>query len=44
VDLASSLQEKVELAALKYPADQSRGRADKYTAYRPVAPEDSTGG
>jgi dCTP diphosphatase len=39
VDLAASLAEKVELAALKYPADQSRGRADKYTAYRPTEPE-----
>jgi dCTP diphosphatase len=36
VDLASSLEEKVALAALKYPVDQSFGRADKYTAYRPV--------
>ena len=36
VDLASSLLEKVRLAALKYPVDQSFGRADKYTAYQPV--------
>src|SRR6185312_15238072 len=28
VDLASALAEKVELAALKYPVDQSFGRAD----------------
>ena len=35
IDLASSLREKVDLAALKYPVDQSFGRADKYTAYRP---------
>ena len=34
VDLASSLRDKVELAALKYPVERSRGRADKYTAYR----------
>jgi dCTP diphosphatase len=44
VDLASSLHEKVKLAALKYPADQSRGRADKYTAYRAIEPGDSTEG
>ncbi len=35
IDLASSLREKVELAALKYPVSQSFGRNDKYTAYRP---------
>jgi dCTP diphosphatase len=34
IDLASSLREKVELAAMKYPVDQSYGRPDKYTAYR----------
>lgn len=34
VDLASALREKVDLAAIKYPAERSRGRADKYTAYR----------
>jgi dCTP diphosphatase len=34
VDLASSLSEKVELAAVKYPIDQAYGRPDKYTAYR----------
>lgn len=34
VDLASTLREKVRLAALKYPVDQSFGRADKYTAYQ----------
>jgi dCTP diphosphatase len=39
VDLATSLREKVELAALKYPVDQSFGRADKYTSYRPTDPE-----
>jgi dCTP diphosphatase len=33
VDLASSLREKVALAAAKYPIDQSYGRPDKYTAY-----------
>jgi dCTP diphosphatase len=33
IDLASSLREKVELAAAKYPVDQSYGRPDKYTAY-----------
>jgi dCTP diphosphatase len=39
VDLASSLVEKIELAALKYPVEQSRGRADKYTAYQPTEPK-----
>jgi dCTP diphosphatase len=34
IDLASSLREKVELAAAKYPVAQSYGRPDKYTAYR----------
>ncbi len=38
VDLSSSLLEKVQLAALKYPVEQSRGRADKYTAYQPTDP------
>ncbi|MEA2631133.1 MAG: dCTP diphosphatase [Chloroflexota bacterium] len=33
VDLASSLREKVELAAAKYPIDRAYGRPDKYTAY-----------
>ncbi len=32
-DLASALADKVEAAGRKYPADRSRGRADKYTAY-----------
>ncbi len=39
VDLASSLDEKLALAALKYPADQVFGRNDKYTAYRPDGEE-----
>jgi dCTP diphosphatase len=34
IDLASSLREKVALAAAKYPVDQAYGRPDKYTAYR----------
>ncbi len=38
VDLASSLAEKVALAGLKYPVEQSRGRADKYTAYEAKDP------
>jgi dCTP diphosphatase len=33
-DLASAFAAKVEAAARKYPADRSRGRPDKYTAYR----------
>ncbi len=35
VDLSASLDEKLRLAARKYPVDQSYGRADKYTRYRP---------
>jgi dCTP diphosphatase len=34
IDLASSLREKLDLAAVKYPVEKSYGRADKYTAYR----------
>src|SRR4051794_35390835 len=34
IDLASSLREKVALAALKYPIDQAYGRPDNYTAYQ----------
>ena len=34
VDLASALHEKLRLAALKYPVEQSYGRADNYTAYQ----------
>ena len=34
VDLATSLQEKVVLAAEKYPVDKAYGRADKYTRYQ----------
>jgi dCTP diphosphatase len=43
VDLSTNLREKVELAALKYPVDQSFGRADKYTSYRPtdLEPDDA---
>ena len=33
VDLASSLAEKVALAAVKYPVAEAYGRNDKYTAY-----------
>jgi dCTP diphosphatase len=42
VDLAGSLEEKVALAAIKYPIDQSYGRADKYTRYQ--TPGASEGG
>jgi dCTP diphosphatase len=34
VDLASSLREKLALAAAKYPVEKCFGRPDKYTAYR----------
>jgi dCTP diphosphatase len=40
IDLASSLAEKVELAALKYPVEKVYGRPDKYTTYvDPASPE-----
>jgi dCTP diphosphatase len=35
IDLAAALEEKVALAALKYPVDRAYGRPDKYTSYRP---------
>ena len=38
-DLSSALAAKVEAAARKYPVEQSRGRPDKYTAYRPTSDE-----
>lgn len=34
IDLAAALDEKVALAAIKYPVDRAFGRADKYTAYQ----------
>lgn len=34
VDLAAALEEKVALAAIKYPVDKSYGRNDKYTSYQ----------
>ena len=34
VDLAAMLQEKVKLAALKYPVEFAYGRPHKYTAYQ----------
>jgi len=34
IDLASSLRDKVELAARKYPVDQAFGRPEKYTVYQ----------
>jgi dCTP diphosphatase len=37
IDLASSLREKIELAAQKYPVDQCFGRPDKYTRYQTAA-------
>ena len=33
IDLASSLRQKLALAALKYPVEKAYGRPDKYTAY-----------
>jgi dCTP diphosphatase len=40
IDLSASLEEKVALAAIKYPADRASGRADKYTAY--ARPDEET--
>ena len=40
IDLASSLREKVALAAIKYPTDRSYGRSDKYTTYQTEARPD----
>lgn len=34
IDMASSLREKIDLAALKYPIDKAYGRPDKYTTYQ----------
>jgi dCTP diphosphatase len=34
VDLASSLEEKVALAGVKYPVEASKGKALKYTEYQ----------
>ncbi len=34
VDLSDSLQEKLRLAAEKYPIDLAYGRSDKYTVYQ----------
>ena len=39
-DLAAALASKVEAAGRKYPVERSRGRPDKYTAYR----DDQEGG
>lgn len=33
VDLAASLEEKVALAAVKYPVEKVYGKPDKYTSY-----------
>ncbi|MGE3822357.1 MAG: nucleotide pyrophosphohydrolase [Isosphaeraceae bacterium] len=43
VDLAASLQEKVALAALKYPIDRAYGRSDKYTKYQERPASEPTG-
>ena len=34
IDLAASLEEKIGLAALKYPIERTRGCAKKYTYYK----------
>src|SRR5262245_58887133 len=33
VELSAALDEKVALAALKYPVEESKGKSHKYTAY-----------
>ncbi|RUL86138.1 nucleotide pyrophosphohydrolase [Tautonia sociabilis] len=33
IDLAGALEEKIALAARKYPVDLASGKAEKYTAY-----------
>lgn len=43
VDLAASLREKVELAALKYPVEKAFGRPDKYTRYQAAEDEPGAG-
>ena len=39
VDLAASLEEKVALAAEKYPIEKAFGRPDKYTSYQTLEGE-----
>ena len=34
IDLADALVKKIAKNAIKYPVDQAKGRADKYTAYK----------
>ena len=33
IDLSAAFERKMQLNEAKYPADQAKGRADKYTAY-----------
>ena len=42
IDLPTAFANKVIKNAQKYPADQARGRADKYTAYGEKKSQDST--
>ena len=42
IDLASSLEGKVEAAGRKYPIEKAYGRADKYTAYLDPDPQTKT--
>jgi dCTP diphosphatase len=39
IDPVAAAREKLEVNRRRYPADQARGRADKYTAYTEVCPE-----
>ena len=34
IDLADALVKKIAKNAIKYPVDQAKGRADKYTTYQ----------
>ena len=44
VDLAAALEDKVALAARKYPVDRCHGRPDKYTRYQTPDPSPGTPG
>ena len=34
IDLLDAAEKKIKLNAIKYPADQAKGRSDKYTRYQ----------
>ncbi len=41
IDLATSLDEKLDEAGRKYPVERCKGRPDKYTSYRDPGPRDA---